>query len=76
MYGKTACHSRTELVARLFFDHYLPRIAAGMPPGADGWSLARSPAPSTTAAGPPDPRNPSLPGRTVNDRPSTAVVTP
>jgi len=37
MYGKTACHSRTELVARLFFDHYLPRIAAGMPPGADGW---------------------------------------
>jgi hypothetical protein len=37
MYGKTACHSRTEQVARLFFDHYLPRIAAGMPPGADGW---------------------------------------
>jgi hypothetical protein len=37
MYGKTACHSRTELVARLFFDHYLPRSAAGMPPGADSW---------------------------------------
>jgi len=29
--------TRGELVARLFFDHYAPRLASGAPIGADGW---------------------------------------
>ena len=32
--------TRGELVARLFFAHYAPRLTAGAPIGADGWFAA------------------------------------
>ncbi|KAF0963849.1 MULTISPECIES: response regulator transcription factor [Rhodococcus] len=35
IYAKTGVNSRQELVAHLFFTHYLPRY--GAPVGPDGW---------------------------------------
>jgi DNA-binding CsgD family transcriptional regulator len=37
LYAKLAVNSRSELVARLFFDQYLPRTRAGLGLDAQGW---------------------------------------
>jgi len=41
IFEKVGVGSRSELVARLFFEHYAPRLADGTPVGSDGW-FARS----------------------------------
>ena len=40
IFGKTGSSSRGELVARLFFDHYAPRLSRGAPLGETGWFAA------------------------------------
>jgi Bacterial regulatory proteins, luxR family len=37
IFAKVGVGTRGELVARLFFDHYAPRLASGAPVGSDGW---------------------------------------
>ena len=37
IFDKVGVGTRGELVARLFFDHYAPRLSDGVPPGATGW---------------------------------------
>lgn len=37
IFEKVDVRSRTELVARLFFDHYYPRLLRGDPAASDGW---------------------------------------
>jgi len=37
IFDKTGVGSRRELVARVFGEHYVPRLAAGTAVGADGW---------------------------------------
>jgi DNA-binding CsgD family transcriptional regulator len=37
VFDKVGVGSRKELVARVFFTHYLPRMQKGVPPGPDGW---------------------------------------
>jgi DNA-binding CsgD family transcriptional regulator len=37
IFEKVGVRSRTELLARLFFDHYYPRLLRGDVPNADGW---------------------------------------
>lgn len=37
IFEKVGVGSRGELVARLFFEHYAPRLADGTPVGSDGW---------------------------------------
>jgi DNA-binding CsgD family transcriptional regulator len=37
IFAKTGVGSRGELVARLFFEHYAPRLASGAQPGSNGW---------------------------------------
>jgi DNA-binding CsgD family transcriptional regulator len=44
IFAKLDVSSRGELVARMFFDHYAPRLMDEAPVGADGW-FAPSPAP-------------------------------
>jgi len=39
VFTKLDVASRGELTAKLFYDHYLPRAAAGSAAGADGWFL-------------------------------------
>lgn len=39
VFEKLAVHSRAELVARLFFDQYLPRAVSGTAVGGDGWFI-------------------------------------
>lgn len=39
VYDKLGVHSRSELVSRLFFDQYVPRIVTETPVGADGWFI-------------------------------------
>lgn len=41
VFGKLGVANRAELTARLFFDHYLPRQAAQVPLGGDGWYIDR-----------------------------------
>ena len=36
IFSKTGTGSRGDLVARLFFDHYAPRLSAGAAAGPDG----------------------------------------
>lgn len=43
IFEKTGVGSRGELVARLFFDHYEPRLTSGTPVGADDWFQAAVP---------------------------------
>jgi DNA-binding CsgD family transcriptional regulator len=42
VFEKVSVSSRTELAARIFFDHYYPRIARGSPLGAGGWFVERT----------------------------------
>ncbi len=37
IFGKVGVSARGELVAKLFFDHYVPRLARGAQPGRTGW---------------------------------------
>jgi len=37
VFGKVGVRTRGELVARLFFEHYAPRLARGAPLASDGW---------------------------------------
>jgi len=37
VFDKVGVSTRGELVARLFFDHYAPRLAGGATVGSDGW---------------------------------------
>jgi DNA-binding CsgD family transcriptional regulator len=37
IFDKTGVRSRRELVAQVFYQHYLPRIAAGSQPSSSGW---------------------------------------
>ena len=37
IFEKVGVGSRGELVARVFFDHYAPRLTDGTPVGSDGW---------------------------------------
>ena len=37
VFDKVGVSTRGELVARLFFDHYAPRLASGATVGPDGW---------------------------------------
>jgi hypothetical protein len=37
IFEKVGVATRGELVARLFFEHYLPRLGGGAPLGSDGW---------------------------------------
>jgi DNA-binding CsgD family transcriptional regulator len=37
IFEKVGAGTRGELVARVFFDHYAPRLSEGAPLGADGW---------------------------------------
>ena len=37
IFEKTGVSARGELVARLFFDHYAPHMAAGTPVAPNGW---------------------------------------
>ena len=39
VFDKLDVHSRSELVSRLFFDQYVPRIMTDTPVGADGWFI-------------------------------------
>lgn len=38
-FGKLEVASRGEMTSKLFFDHYLGRVAAGRPVGVDSWFL-------------------------------------
>jgi DNA-binding CsgD family transcriptional regulator len=46
IFDKVGVYSRKELVARVFFTHYLPRMGAGLPVGPDGWFLPDDDGPS------------------------------
>jgi hypothetical protein len=37
IFEKVGVGTRGELVAKLFFEHYAPRLAGGSPVGRDGW---------------------------------------
>ena len=37
IFEKVGVATRGELVARLFFEHYAPRLGGGAPLGSDGW---------------------------------------
>lgn len=54
IFEKVGVNTRGELVARLFFDHYAPRLSAAVPPGSDGWFDLDSPEAGST--GPEKPR--------------------
>ncbi len=41
VFDKLDVHSRAELVSRLFFDQYVPRIMTETPVGSDGWFISR-----------------------------------
>lgn len=41
VFDKVGVWSRKELVSRLFFKHYLPRMQQGLPLGPDGWFVER-----------------------------------
>ena len=45
IFEKVGVSTRGELVARLFFDHYAPRLATGQRVGSDGWFAPVPPAP-------------------------------
>lgn len=48
IFDKVGVRSRRELVGRVFFQHYQPRIREGSRPGARGW-FADPPAPASAA---------------------------
>ena len=42
VFEKLDVHSRSELVTKLFFDQYVPRVLGSLPVGADGWFITGS----------------------------------
>jgi DNA-binding CsgD family transcriptional regulator len=48
IFEKLDVSSRGEVVARMFFDHYAPRLMDEVPVGADGW-FAPPPGPGSQA---------------------------
>src|SRR3954468_11923198 len=50
IFEKVGVNTRGELVARLFFDHYAPRLSAAVPPGSDGWFDVDHPQADSTGA--------------------------
>jgi DNA-binding CsgD family transcriptional regulator len=50
IFEKVGVNTRGELVARLFFDHYAPRLSAAIPPGSDGWFDLDHPQADSTGA--------------------------
>ena len=40
IFAKVGVHSRRELVAQVFLQHYAPRLETGAPVGSDGWFAA------------------------------------
>jgi hypothetical protein len=42
IFEKVGAGTRGELVARVFFEHYVPRLMDGAPLGPDGWFAPRS----------------------------------
>ena len=40
IFAKVGVHSRRELVAQVFLQHYAPRLETGVPVGSDGWFAA------------------------------------
>ena len=52
IFEKVGVRTRGELVARLFFEHYAPRLMTAAPIGSNGWfapSAAEGPPPVTTS---------------------------
>lgn len=43
IFGKVGVHSRRELVAHIFFEHYVPRLGSGATIGSTGWFLEQGP---------------------------------
>jgi DNA-binding CsgD family transcriptional regulator len=37
IFEKIGVHSRREVAAKVFFQHYVPRLQEGAPVGSDGW---------------------------------------
>jgi hypothetical protein len=48
VFEKVGVGTRGELVARLFFEQYAPRLASGVPLDSDGWF---APAPASPGGG-------------------------
>ena len=42
IFEKVGAGTRGELIARVFFDHYAPRLTSGAPIGSDGWFAPQS----------------------------------
>jgi hypothetical protein len=50
IFEKVGVGTRGELVARVFFEHYAPRLTDGTPVGSDGWFAPTPPGPPSGPA--------------------------